>query len=286
MAAPALALLAALAFALGSTLQQRGALETPAPEGDPRFLIQILRRPAWLAGASLQAAGWILQAAALDRGSLVVVQSLCTLSIVIALPLGALLTNQRVGRRAATGAVCTVIGIVVFLAVGQPQNTSSRPAAVQILVWGAVAGAAMVALAVLAGRRRGALASALFATGAGIGYGVQGAATKGFVEQLGGGLVTLLVLPATWVLLVSALAGFGLQQSALKTGWLGPAVAASNAATLASSVLLGVVLFDESIGSAPGSLPVAIAALALAVVGVALLALPEGSARRRVSASR
>jgi hypothetical protein len=39
-----LALVAALAFAVGSVLQQKGTLSTN-PEGDPRFLTQILRRP-------------------------------------------------------------------------------------------------------------------------------------------------------------------------------------------------------------------------------------------------
>src|SRR3974390_282477 len=82
------ALLAALSFALGTTLQQRGALQTSAPEGDPRFLTQILREPVWWCGGLLQACGWVLQALALDRGSLVVVQSLCTLSLVVALAFG------------------------------------------------------------------------------------------------------------------------------------------------------------------------------------------------------
>jgi len=41
-----LALLAALSFALGSVLQQKGTLETDAAEGDPRFLKEILRKQA------------------------------------------------------------------------------------------------------------------------------------------------------------------------------------------------------------------------------------------------
>lgn len=37
----ALAIVAAMAFALGSVLQQKGTGETEAAEDDPRFLIQI-----------------------------------------------------------------------------------------------------------------------------------------------------------------------------------------------------------------------------------------------------
>jgi hypothetical protein len=79
----------------------------------------------------------------------------------------------------------------------------------------------------------------------------------------------------TYALILSALAGFALQQSALKTGFLAPAMAASNASTLAMSVLLGVTLFQETISHGQDRLPPALFSLALAIVGVALLASPE-----------
>jgi len=274
--APAIvALLAALAFALGSVLQQRGTLEAPAGEGDPRFLVQIIREPIWLAGASLQGCGWLLQALALEQGSLVVVQSLCTLSLVFALPLGARLTSQRIGRRTIAGAALTFLGIVAFLVVGQPGGGGSIASAAAVLTWGCIVAVAMLVLSRVARRRRGPAAAALFAGAAGMSFGLQAAATKLFVTDLGGGLAAILAMPTTYVLIVSALAGFALQQSALKTGFLAPAIAASNATTLATSVLLGVVLFGESIAGDGGHLPVAVGALAIAVVGVVLLALPE-----------
>src|SRR5580693_362285 len=99
-----LAVLAALAFALGTVLQQRGTLQTSAEENDPRFLVEILHKPVWLAGMISQSAGWILQAAALDRGPLVVVQCLTAMSLVIALPLGIWLTKQHLGPREWFGA--------------------------------------------------------------------------------------------------------------------------------------------------------------------------------------
>lgn len=77
-----------------------------------------------------QAGGWALQAAALDRGSLVQVQALTTMSLVIALPLGARMTDQQVSRRVMLGAVAMVAGIVLFLAVGSPAGSSSHPDAV------------------------------------------------------------------------------------------------------------------------------------------------------------
>ena len=278
--AEVLALIAALCFALGAVLQQRGALETAAAEGDPRFLAEILREPVWLAGGALQAVGWVVQAAALDRGSLVVVQSLCTLSLVFALPLGARLTDQHIGRRSVLGAGATVVGIVLFVAVGQPQGGISDPAAHRWMVAGLVTVVVMVGLALVARRRRGALSAALLAGAAGFGFAFQAAVTKVFVNQLGHGLSGVLSSWTTYVLVLSALAGFALQQSALKTGFLAPAMAASNAATLAVSVLLGVTIFQETIAHGHGSLVPALAGLALAVVGVSMLASPETDSTR------
>ena len=270
-----LALLSALSFALGSVLQQRGTLQTKAVEGDPRFLAEIIRKPVWLLGGSLQVCGWVLQAAALDRGSLALVQSLCALSLVFALPLGVRLTGQRVGRRSIIGACITLLGIITFVAVGQPQGGTSQPEAAAWWTSGLIIVALMLLLAWQAQKRRGAVSAALFATAAGLGFAFQAAVTKVFVTQIGYGLGAILTSWTTYALIISALAGFGLQQSALKTGFLAPAMAASNASTLAMSVLLGVTLFQESISQGQGRLSPALIGLALAVIGVALLASPE-----------
>jgi hypothetical protein len=139
----------------------------------------------------------------------------------------------------------------------------------------------MLLLAWLARQRRGAVAAALFATAAGISYGFQAAVTKVFMTQLGSGLGAILTTWTTYALILSALAGFVLQQSALKTGFLAPAMAASNASTLITSVVLGVTVFQESLSRDQGRLPVALFALALAVVGVALLASPDDPPRSK-----
>lgn len=275
MSANILALLAAFAFALGTVLQQRGTLQTAAPEGDPRFLEEIIRKPVWLLGGLLQVCGWVLQAAALDRGSLVLVQSLCALSLVFALPLGVRLTGQHIGRRAIIGAGAALLGIIIFVAIGQPQGSASQPVARDWWVAGIVTVVLMAVLVVLARRRRGPVSAALFSTAAGLGFAFQAAATKVFVNEIGYGLAAILSSWTTYVLIASALAGLALQQSALKTGYLAPAMAACNAATLAMSVLLGILVFQESLAGDQGRLLPALAGLALAIIGVVMLASPE-----------
>jgi drug/metabolite transporter (DMT)-like permease len=275
MSASTLALLAALSFALGSVLQQKGTLQTSAAEGDPRFLAEILRKPVWLLGGLFQISGWILQAVALDRGSLAMVQSLCALSLVFALPLGARLTDQQVGRRSIVGACITLLGIILFVAVGQPQGGTSQPEASALITSVIILTVLILLLARVASRHRGAVAAALFATGAGFCYAFQAAVTKVFMTQIGYGVGVLLTSWTTYALIISALVGFALQQSALKTGFLAPAMAAVNASTLAVSILLGVTIFQETVSNGQGRLSPALIGLALSVIGVALLASPE-----------
>jgi drug/metabolite transporter (DMT)-like permease len=270
-----LGILAAFSFALGLTLQQRGTLDTSAPEGDPHFLAEIIRKPVWLLGGLLVATGWILQAAALNYGSLILVQSLMALSLIFALPLGARLTGQHVGRRSIIGAGTTLLGIILLVAIGQPQGGISEPGAAAWWTAGIIVVALVAVLTLLARRRRGAVAAVLFAAAAGTCFGFQAAVTKVFVNDLGNGVAGILSSWPVYVLILSALFGFVLQQSALKTGFLAPAMASLNAVTLAISVILGVAVFQETLSQGEGRLSPAIIGLVIAIVGVLLLSSPE-----------
>ena len=272
MKADVLALLAAFAFALGNVLQQKGTLEAPAEGDDPRFLVQILRRPVWLAGGGCQIAGWVLQAIALDTGSLIVVQSLTTMSLVIALPLGVRITGQVVSRRVWIGAAAIVAGIVLFLSVGSPQGGTSTPSTSAWVSAGLSALVVVFVLGSLGRRRKGAARALFFGAAAGVGFALQAAVTKEFDTVVGQGLSAIFSSWTIYVLVLSAMVGFVLQQSALKTGILAPAMASSNAVTLFGSVVLGVSVFGETMSSGGGRLVPAVIGLAVALVGIVLLA--------------
>jgi drug/metabolite transporter (DMT)-like permease len=269
----ALAIFAAVSFAIGTVLQQKGTLATSAGENDPKFLLEILHKPVWLAGMGFQVVGWILQAMALDRASLVVTQSLTSLSLVIALPLGWWLTHQHIGRREIAGALLTLAGITVFLAAGQPQGGTNHPSA---SAWWTACVVTLGLVAVLGGvgnRMTGAEKALTLGAAAGLGFGLQAAVTKTFVMEIGGGVIGLLGDWSTYVLIISAVAGFALQQSALKTGVLAPAMASSNSVTLFASVILGIAVYGEHLSSAGGGhTGLAFVGLAIAIGGIALLA--------------
>src|SRR5262249_22261461 len=103
--ASALALVAALLFALAAALQQKGALGLPEISiRHPSSIVRLAAQTMWLIGTVALLVGYVFQAAALDRGRLSIIQPLLVTTVVFALPLGYFLTSQHVGRRGVIGA--------------------------------------------------------------------------------------------------------------------------------------------------------------------------------------
>jgi drug/metabolite transporter (DMT)-like permease len=200
------------------------------------------------------------------------VQSLCSLSVVFALPLGWRFTGQRVNRRSIIGAAVTVAGISLFVILGNPQSGTSQPENREWLISGLLFAAVITLLAWQGSRRRGTLSAIFYAAAAGMDFAFQAAVTKEFTVVIQGGVSAALVSWTTYALIGTAVAGLGLQQSALKTGYLAVTMATVNAAVLAMSALLGVILFEETLVSGSGLLSPGFICLGVAILGVILFA--------------
>jgi drug/metabolite transporter (DMT)-like permease len=276
-----LALLAATAFALGTVLQQKGTLadtggtspgDAASGAGGLRFLTQLFARPVWLLGGAVTAVGAVLNALALHWGTLAGVQALTTLSLVIALPFGVWLTDQRITRTVWVGAGVLVAGIVLFVAAGSPQPGTRVPSAADWWSAGLVSLVLTGILARMGHGRRPALQAVVFGMGAGVGFGLASALTKQFTDVVSQGLAAILTGWELWALLGAGVVGLVLGQWALRTGVLAPAMAATNAVTLFISVTLGVTVFGEKLNRGGGALALVAVGLALVLVGVTLLA--------------
>src|SRR4051794_12397889 len=224
------------------------------------------------------AVGAVLNALALHVGTLAGVQALTTLSLVIALPFGVWLTDQRITRTVLLGALAIVSGITLFVTVGSPQPGTSAPSSAD---WwtAALISSGLAGIAAWTGSRyRGGVQAVMFGVGAGLGFAMASALTKQFTDIVGNGLLPLLGSWELWALLAAGLVGLALGQSALRTGALAPAMAATNAVTLLCSVTLGITVFGERLQHGDGRLALVAVALALVLAGVLLLArapLPE-----------
>ncbi len=122
-----LALLAGLTYASAAVLQQRVAAEQP-PELSlsPRLILALIKRPMWLLGTLLDIGAYLLEAAALGVGSVVIVGPLLVSGLLFALPLATVGTGARVTRREMVPAVMVTAGLAVFVAVGSPEGGARR----------------------------------------------------------------------------------------------------------------------------------------------------------------
>jgi drug/metabolite transporter (DMT)-like permease len=270
----ALALVAALLFALAAALQQKGALNLPEISfRHPSSFARLAAQTMWLAGTIALLTGYVFQAAALDRGRLAIIQPLLVTTVVFALPLGYFLTSQTVGRREVVGSGVIVLGLALFAIYGDPaggrENAPGAEWAVAIAVLTGLCG-----LLLVFGRRGGlTMKAAVYGTVAGILFGLSAALTKPTLEYLHAGLGELLSHWEPYVLAIAGVLGFVLQQVSLGTGKLAPSVATVSVANPVVGILLGIVLLDERLSRPVWHVAVACTGLALALVGAVVIAL-------------
>jgi drug/metabolite transporter (DMT)-like permease len=271
--AVALALFAALLFALGTVLQQRVAAESDSAEAmRAGFLVRLARQPRWLAGIAADAAGFVCQAAALGVGRLVVVQPLLATTVVFALPLGAWIGGQRAGRREWLAALLVTAGLAVFLVVGDPHGGSDDATATAWAISGAAIAVAAGVLVLAAAGKPPALRAALLGSATGLLFGLSAALTKATVERLDGGLIDVVADWHLYALIVVGYVSMMLSQASLQAGALAPAVATQMVLDPVVSLLLGIFAFGERLHETAVGAAASIAALCVMFGGLVVLA--------------
>lgn len=279
--ATVLALIAAAIFALATVLQQRGGLEAPPLSlRHPGSFAHLAGQRTWLIGMALLIPGWALQAAALDRGRVVVIQPIFSLTVVFVLPLGYWLTNQRVTWTQVGQACVVVLGIGLFIAFGRPAGGRDNAPGWEWLVAIVVIGALSAVCLSLGKKDRPSLRAGAYGLTAGMLSGLAATVTKPVVELLhSGGLGGVLSNWQVYVVVVAGLLGVVFQQVGLQTGRLAPAVATGSVANPLVSVLLGALLLEERL-SPPGWHKL-LAAIALGVALAAAVAISLSEERLR-----
>src|SRR4051794_21493056 len=222
----ALALVAALLFALGTVLQQKAGLDDPAdtdaPGGTSGLLLQMARRPVWLAGIAADALGFAAQAVALTIGRLAVVQPLLVSSVVFALPLGVRLTGQTVRRADVIAALVVAAALAAFLIVADPSGgRDDAPLREWMIACGACVGAAAALMVVARGGPAGRRAAVIGAA-AGILFGLTAALTKSVGDQFSESVLSIFTHWHLYGLIAVGYVALTLSQLSLQTGVLAP----------------------------------------------------------------
>ena len=271
--ATGLALLTASLYACSNVLKLLEAEQVPSEYAMKLGLLaRLVRRPRWLIGIGCDACGYVTHAAALALAAVVFVEPLLATGILLSLFVGAAFVHRPVRPAGWASAIVLSAGLAVFLYEVAPTGGNATATGRHWAVAGALV-AVFVGVCVTGGRvSKGARRAAFLGAAAGALFGVNAVLTKALVHYLGDGLFAWVPHWEPYVLVVSALSGLVVAQSALQTGALGASVGAIETLTVLTGSLLGIALLDEQVG-AGGALEAVVIAVAMVAIVTGIIGL-------------
>ena len=269
-----LAFAASLCFAAAYVLQYHEAHEAPRRLFlSPKLLVELAHHRIWVGGIVAMLVGDGLQAAALATGSLAVVEPVLTASLLFALPISAAWRRERLRSIEWVGAVMVSAGLGVILGVGSPTTGDSDMSAYAWLLltltsWG-------LALLLVAAGLRTPLPSyraALIGSGAGVLFGLQDALTRYCLHWFSKDFFHLALSFQPYILLVTAVYGLTLAQSAYEAGSLSAALPPMAVGEPVIGMLIGVLALNEHLDTSTVALVFETIAAVVMVWGAWILA--------------
>ncbi|WP_345665969.1 DMT family transporter [Streptomyces venetus] len=274
------AVCAAFSNAVATVLQRKAALTVPRSQGfRAGLMLDLLRRPVWLAGILAVIGAAVCQALALATGPLTIVQPLFVLELPLTLIVASLLMHRRLPGSGWLAVTVVVAGLAVALAAASPAGNRTH---VELDRWipalavcaGAVAGLIVAALRRPEGRARAACLGAATAISYAVTAALMKTATHVLDEQ---GLVGFFTAWQTYGFALTGVCALFLLENAMQAG---PLVASQPALTLGDatvSLALGITLYEEKIRSGWWVLPelFGVALIAAGVIALARIPLTQ-----------
>jgi drug/metabolite transporter (DMT)-like permease len=263
---------------------------TRMPPVHVRRSIEMLRvlfgSALWDLGFVLLLAGLATQVVALSLAPISLVQVVLASGIVLLLVLSHLFLGDRLGRRDSLGIGAIGIALVLLgLSVDSHADHANASGSLAALLAAAVPAAAAAGVLFLAAerldgasQRRTRLRTPLFATASGLLYGVAALAVKSvstIVERRGvlAALPHVVASPALYLLVVSSAAGFVIFQTALPRSLASVLVPVNTVVSSAYFIVVGTIVFHESLPRATAPLVLRVLAFAAIVAGLGALSL-------------
>lgn len=250
-----LALCAALSNALATVLQRKAALAVPRSAGlRAGLMLDLLRRPVWLAGMLAVIAAAVCQAAALATGASV-------------------LLHRRLPGRGWLAVGTVVAGLAVALAAASPTGNRTDVPPDRWIPALAVCSGTVVVLALAALRRpEGRARAACLGAATAIGYAMTAALMKSATHALDErGLLGFLSAWQTYAFAATGVCALFLLENAMQAGPLAASQPALTLGDAAVSLVLGITLYEEAVRAGWWLLP-QLCGVALIVAGVVSLA--------------
>jgi drug/metabolite transporter (DMT)-like permease len=265
---------AAFCLGLGYVLQQRTAASARQQNLlSWRLLFELMHNRVWWLGIGAMVIGQLLGGLALDLAAVTVVEPLLSANLLFAFAIAAFLSSRRVRWHEVLGALLVSAALAVFIAVGNPHSASHARTHLPLISLVVASVAAAVIVLTVIGKRRGMVAnSVLFATAAGICYGLQDASTRAALLQLNRhGMVHVLTRPWIYIVIAAAVAAIMLSQSAFKAARLDLSLPPIAAAEPVTGIALGIALLGDTVSVSDIGLIAETGSLACMIIGVVLI---------------
>ncbi|MGW0039717.1 DMT family transporter [Gordonia sp. NPDC003376] len=275
-----LSLIAAFLFAIASVLQAKGTQGLSDDEAlGAGFLFTLARRKTWVAGLVADILAFVVQAAALAVGSLMLVQPLLVTTLLFALPLAAMTARRRLTAREWFWAGALTISLVVFIALGQPSEGIEHPPFSAWIVPLAVV-IPVVAVCVIVGSRlpHGTWRSLTLAVAAGVLLGISAPLTKTGIAAFEDGLLAGARSWEFWAMALTATLGTLWQQSSYQAGDVQTSLPTVTVLKPIIAMALGLTIYQETLGiDSTGDILVivALSVMILATIMLGRLSAPE-----------
>jgi drug/metabolite transporter (DMT)-like permease len=243
-----LAALAAGANACASVCQRAANRVEP----DDRSLhlslvLDVVRRPVWLAGFGGVIVSFLLQAAALSGGAIALVEPIMTGELPLTVALAAVIFRRRPTAGEWAAVLAMTGGLAAFIGFLSPGGATARIIPARGWAVGVGVTAAVIGVLVVLGRRSRRRTALAYGAATGAAFGL----TAAFMTTVGEtGQVSLAAVFTTWqtyAMACSGLLAMFLLQSALQAG---PLAAAQPGITLSDpivAVVWGVLVFGEHV---------------------------------------
>ena len=273
-----IALCAALASAVGNVVRQRSAQEvTDKRVGHLTLFGMLLRDKRWWLGGLGDIGSYVLLAAALDKGSVLLVMSLQVTALLFALPIYSRMTGNRITRPEWSWALVLAVALAVLIAVGDPAGGQQRAPLHTWIVVAVVIGPLL--LLGLLGARVWAdrpVAALLLAAVAGTLLAVFAVLMKGVVDILERHPGQVWRSFELYALVFCGVAGMIYHQSAYRAGALTASLPTIIVAKPVVGGVLGIVVLGETLEA--GGWEWFVIAVTTVVVIIATVGLARGEA--------
>ncbi|WP_345645794.1 DMT family transporter [Streptomyces siamensis] len=253
------ALLGAASNAMGTAFQRKAASTVPTG-GGLRLLIALARQPAWLIGIAGVIGAAAFQALALVNGPLALVQPLFILELPFALLFAIPLLHRRLPRAGWWAVAGVVVGLGLVLGSAAPSGaTHQAPMTRWVPVLVVCLGAVGCAIALARPGRPPLFRAAVLGSASAVSNALTAALLKSSAGALADhGFDAFLGAWQTYGFAVTGVGAILLLENALQAGPLAASQPALTIGDATVSLLLGVVLFDESVRTGWWLLPEAV----------------------------